>query len=77
MLMQITYTAMHFNIHFQLKKFRYIDEREYSYINWYTVKLDGPIGYFVVCDLHYPEDIHSKMQDFPLAMELMDITEDM
>ena len=39
--------------------------------------MDGPIGYFVVCDLHYPEDILAKTQDLPLAMELMDITEDM
>ena len=38
--------------------YRYLDLGEYSNINWLTVTTDGDIGYFVVCDLHYPPEIH-------------------
>src|SRR5438552_5055320 len=31
-----------------VRNFRYIDNKEITFINWHTVKLDGPIVYFVV-----------------------------
>jgi hypothetical protein len=60
-----------------VKDFKYLVEKEYKAIDWYNVKLDGDTGYFVVCDLHYPANIHNKTKNLPLALELMEITEDM
>ena len=60
-----------------VKDFKYLEEEEYKDIDWYRVQLDGDTGYFVVCDLHYPADIHNKTKNLPLALEVMEITEDM
>ena len=57
--------------------FKYIDKDEYKGIDWRNVSLNDNVGYFVVCDLHYPNSIHSKTKDFPLAMEVLEIKEDM
>src|SRR3981189_2786313 len=60
-----------------VRDFKYLEEEEHKDIDWYRVQLDGDTGYFVVCDLHYPAAIHNKTKDFPLAFEVMEITEDM
>jgi hypothetical protein len=56
---------------------KYLDEDDYKIIDWYNVPLDGSIGYFVICDLHYPVELHHKTRDFPLALEVLEIKEDM
>src|SRR5271156_1255278 len=55
----------------------YVEEEEYKNIDWYNIPLDGDIGYFVTCDLKYPREIHCKTANFPLAMEVLEIEEDM
>src|SRR5271156_6175136 len=55
----------------------YVEEEEYKNIDWYNIPLDGDIGYFVTCDLKYPHEIHCKTANFPLAMEVLEIEEDM
>src|SRR5437773_7398848 len=57
--------------------FQYLEQEEYLNIDWSNIPLDGDVGYFVVCDLHYPTNIHNKTKDFPLAMEVLEIKEDM
>src|SRR5438477_2138183 len=57
--------------------FHYIEEEEYQLINWQTVPLDNEYGYFVVCDLFYPANIHDKTSNLPLAPEVCEVTEDM
>ena len=39
--------------------------------------LNGTIGYFVTCDLQYPKDIHHRTRHVPLALEVLEIKEDM
>ena len=56
---------------------RYLDEAEIQSFDRKTVKLDGDIGYFVVCDLLYPEAIHDKTSNLPLSSENLEITGDM
>jgi hypothetical protein len=41
------------------------------------VQLDGDVGYFVVCDLLYPQNIHDKTSNLPLAPEVCEVTGDM
>src|SRR5271156_4773061 len=62
--------------HFPVKDFKYLEEAEYKDTDWHTIPLDGPTGYFVVCDLHYPQKIRDETKDLPLALEVMEITED-
>ena len=56
--------------------FKYLDKAAYSTIDWLHIDTKGDVGYFVVCDLHYPPSIHHATQNLPLAPELADITYD-
>jgi len=38
--------------------------------------LDGDIGYFIECDLHYPKKLHQQHANFPLAPEVLEINFD-
>ena len=57
--------------------FRFISEEEKSQIDWLKIDLLSDMGYFVECDLSYPEQIHQSTSDFPLCPENIDITFDM
>ena len=57
--------------------FRFISEEEKSQIDWLKIDLLSDVGYFVECDLNYPEQIHQTTSDFPLCPENIDITFDM
>ena len=56
------------------KDFKFLQEKEYSIIDWKTVDLDGEIGYFVECTLDYPMEIRMFTKDFPLCPENREIT---
>ena len=56
---------------------KYLEEDEFKNIDWYNVPLDGTIGYFVTCDLQNPKEIHHKTRHLPLALEVLEIKEDM
>jgi hypothetical protein len=45
-------------------------------MEWETMKTDGSCGYILEVDLEYPEELHEKHSDFPLAPENCNITED-
>ena len=57
--------------------FKFLTEGEKQNINWKEVDLTSDVGYFVECDLNYPEQIWECTQDFPLCPENVEITYDM
>ena len=57
--------------------FRFISDEETAHINQAGIDLLSDVGYFVECDLYYPEEIHKVTKDFPLCPENMEITYDM
>ena len=42
---------------------------EYRWIDWTSQTEDQPVGYFIECDLDYPEELHAAYNDYPLAPE--------
>lgn len=57
--------------------FRFLSEEEKQKIIWEEVDLTSDVGYFVECDLNYPEQIWEHTKDFPLCPENVEITHDM
>ena len=49
--------------------FNWVDEQEFSQIDWTQQQPHQPFGYFVECDLDYPQSIHNRHNDYPLAPE--------
>ena len=47
---------------------------DFQGIRWEDQTEHQSTGYFVVCDLAYPEHLHDAHRDFPLAPEHVDIT---
>ena len=48
-----------------LRDFRFFDENEISTFNVMTVDPNGDTGYFVECDIIYPESLHDSYSDLP------------
>lgn len=42
-------------------------------LNWLTIETEEDVGYFLEVDLYYPDNLHSKHSDFPLAPELFKV----
>ena len=57
--------------------FRFVSELEKANINWETEDMTLNTGYFVECDLDYPEEIQEYTRDFPLCPENIIITDEM
>jgi hypothetical protein len=57
--------------------FRWLTREEIDAVDWLNVETEGESGYVLKLDLEYPRDIHDKTQDFPLAPEPGEVTEDM
>ena len=57
--------------------FKWMERRDFEALDWTNINTDGEYGYTLKLDLEYPENIHDKTQDFPLAPEPAVITEDM
>ena len=57
--------------------FRFMSELEKANINWETEDMTLNTGYFVECDLDYPEEIRQYTRDFPLCPENIIITDEM
>lgn len=47
--------------------FHFLENPESFDVN--SVDIDGEYGYFVICDLEYPPEIHDRTAQFPLAPE--------
>jgi len=57
--------------------FKFLAESELSSFDVTAVSPDSEIGYFIECDLRYPEHLHDYHNAYPLAPEHMRIDEDM
>ncbi len=53
--------------------FRWMEEDEWSMIDWCAQEPEQDTGYILVCDLEYPQDLHEAHNDFPLAVERLNI----
>ena len=49
--------------------FSWVDEDEFKQINWKEQSTNQSYGYFIECDLDYPQAIHNRHNDYPLAPE--------
>ena len=56
---------------------RWIGEEVYSKIDWQTQTETQETGYFVECDLDYPQELHNAHNEYPLAPERLNICVDM
>ena len=50
-------------------EFTWMSEAECQQVDWLAQTDDQPYGYFVECDLHYPDELHNHHNDYPLAAE--------
>lgn len=64
------------HLNFQ-KKNRWLTTSEIRTIDWRTVDTNGEIGYFVECDILYPQNIREYTKDLPLCPENKVITYEM
>ena len=53
--------------------FKWVTEEEFKEIDWGNQTEEQDIGYFIECDLVYPEDVHDEHNEYPLAPERMNI----
>ena len=54
--------------------FRWMDKEEWPKAEeWLKLPTGDPIGYFVECDLRYPQSIHELHNEYPLAPERVQI----
>jgi len=56
-------------------KFRFLDDPENFDVD--TVDCDGAKGYIFEVDLEYPNHLHDRHNDYPLAVEHLTMTRDM
>ena len=49
--------------------FNWLSPEEFEHIDWIAQHDDQEVGYFVECDLHYPDELHDEHNDYPLAAE--------
>ena len=59
------------------KGYEWVVGEELQNINWLEQSDTQPIGYIVKVDLDYPEELHEKHNDFPLAPERIHVHDSM
>ena len=52
-----------------LHGFKWRKEEEWAQIHWVSLADDSSIGYFIECDLLYPDHLHDAANDLPLGAE--------
>jgi len=53
--------------------FKWLTQTEFDKIDWQAQTLDQPIGYTVECDLEYPVELHDSHNDYPVAVERLQV----
>ena len=49
--------------------FSWVEEEEFKQIDWLLQLPDQSYGFFIECDLEYPQHLHPRHNDYPLAPE--------
>ena len=49
------------------------NEEELNAIPWRELSEQSDVGYFVCCDLEYPPEIHAKLRQLPIILEVEEI----
>ena len=57
--------------------FEWILESEWRGIDWLAQSSDQGLGYFIECDLDYPDHLHDTHSDYSLAPERLVVETDM
>ena len=57
------------------KGYEWVVGQELQSINWLEQTDTQPIGYIVKVDLEYPEELHEKHKDLPLATERIHVSD--
>ena len=57
--------------------FKWLTEKQIDKIMKKTILSDNKKGYILEVDLEYPEELHERQNDYPLAAEKMKVTNDM
>lgn len=58
-------------------KFRWLLAEEFKLINWISLSKDDQVGYFVECDLSYPDELHELHNEYPLAPDQVNLKYEM
>ena len=58
------------------KGFRWMEEAEFSKIDWQVQTPEQATGFYLECDLEYPKEIHDAHNDYPLAPERLVIRQE-
>lgn len=51
------------------KDFDFLLDEQLESFDFKSIPDDGPVGYIIECDIEYPEELHEKHNDYPLAPE--------
>ena len=57
--------------------FNWLNEEQVNNFDVMQVPDDSEIGYILEVDLEYPQELHEKHNDYPLAPEALNVTPDM
>ena len=57
--------------------FHWLSEAEIAQLDIMSVSVDSDTGYFLEVDLEYPTHLHDVHSDYPLASEVLTVTDDM
>ena len=57
--------------------FTWLEPQEWNDIEWKNQAENQSVGYFIECDLEYPEELHDMHNDYPLAPRREYVTFDM
>ncbi len=58
-------------------KFRFLTSDEIRNFRLESIAPDAPKGYFIDCDLDYPEELHQLHNQYPMAPEHLTVSESM
>ena len=60
-----------------LGDFRFLDNSEIEDFELMAIQPESPTGYIIECDLVYPDKLHDKHSDYPLAPDHLTVVEEM
>ena len=58
-------------------EFKWLSEKEISRFCLYSISKNSYVGYILEVELEYPRKLHDLHNDYPLAPETLEISQDM